>query len=261
MIGKSFNKCRFYIFVFILKGISGFLLGGICFFALAEEGSLISVVTSRNGKVSYIYLSPLHYEAKKKDLNSIQITPQDSQRDRPMELIMYSTCNRDHPQKKVALGFRAQFLMVYFLLSQHPDDRRAAYYLLPKAWFRMLKEEIRGHPHFKEEGVIRIAGVHNKLWEVNIERSDVTGIANPNKDYSINFSKNSDQPLFVQNLLMMAKPSTEGVPQITLILESPSIYVRATYNLIHKGTRQYQPIKSMNIMEWWRKQRKWCPLK
>ena len=117
------------------------------------------------------------------------------------------------------------------------------------------------NPHFQEEGVIRIAGVHNKLWEVNIERSDVTRIANPNKDYSISFSKDADQPLFIQALLSAAKLSAKGIPQVTLILESPSLYVGATYVLIYRGARQYQPIRTMNIMEWWRKQQKWCPIK
>lgn len=230
-------------------------------YASAEKLPLMSAVISPNGNVSYINIAPLYYETKKKDLDPIKISPQDSQRDRPMELIIYSTCNRGNPQQESALGLRAQFLMVSFLLSQHPDDKRAAYYLFPNAWFRMMKEGIRGHPHFQEEGMIRIAGIHNKLWEVNIERSDVTGVANPNKDYSISFSTDSDQPLFIQALLSAAKSSTEGVPQITLILESPSLYVSATYNLIHTGTKQYQPIQKMDIREWWRKQQKWCPSK
>ena len=259
---KNSTKSKKNIFPFLnFKGISIALLTITSLPLLAEDLSLISVVISRNGNVSYIYLSPLHYEAQKKDFKHIQISPQDSQRDRPMELILYSTCNRGNPQQESVLGFRAQFLMVSFLLSQHPDDKRAAYYLFPNAWFRMLKEGIRGHPHFQEEGIIRMAGVHNKLWEVNIERSDVTGIANPNKDYSISFSKDSDQPLFIQALLAAAKPSAEGIPQVTLILESPRLYIRATYNLIHKGARQYQPIQKMNLMEWWRKQLSWCPLK
>ena len=264
--------CRFYIkdklksfYFLILKLIYIVLLLTFCFSALAEE-SLISVVTSRNGNVTYINLAPFQYEAKKKDLELIQVSPENPADNRkpgelrPMELIMYSTCNRGDPKRESALGFRAQVLLVSFLLSQHPNDRPVAYYLMPTGLFRMLKEAIRGHPYFQEEGIIRVEGIHNKIWEVDIQRSDVTGIANPNKDYSISFSKDADQPLFIEALKSAAKPAENQVPQVTILLESPSLYVRATYNLIHKGARQYQPIKTMNIISWWSKQQKWCPL-
>ena len=220
------------------------------------------MVISRNGNVSYINLAPLSYKAKRKGLDPIHVSPGtfDNKRLRPMELIIYSTCNRGDPQQESVLGFRAQVLLVSFLLSQHPDDKPVAYYLMPSGWSRMLKEAIRGHPHFQEEGIIRIDG-HDKLWNVNIQRSDVTGIANPNKDYSIKIVKEADQPLFIQALMSAAKPSAKGIPQVTVLLESPSLYVKAAYALIHKGARQYQPIKTMNIRKWWSKQQKWCPKK
>ena len=177
-----------------------------------------------------------------------------------MELILYSTCNRSTPNQQVdaALGFRAQFLVVNFLMPPHPDDVPAAYYLSPKGLFRMLKEAVRNHPYFQEEGVIRIAGVHNKIWKVNIQKSDIA-FSNPKPDYVIEFSKEADQPLFIQALKSATKLAENQIPQVTILLESPSLYVSATYALIHKGSRQYQPIKTMNILKWWSKQQKWCP--
>ena len=249
----------------ILKVAAGVLFLTPCFFVSAEE-SLISVVHSNNGNVTYINMSPLRYEAKKEGFSLIQVTPENSAEIRepgelrPMELIMYSTCNRGDPQREAAIGFRAQVLLVSFLMSPHPDDLLAAYYLLPLGWFRMIKEGIRGHPYFYEKGVIRIEGVHNKLWEVTIQRSDVTA-TNAKTDYSIGISKEADQPLFIQALKSAAKPAENNVPQVTLILESPSLYVRATYNLIHKGSREYQLFKKVNILKWWGKQQKWCPIK
>ena len=85
-------------------------------FVSAEDSFLISVVTSRNGNVSYVNIAPLHYEAKRKDLDPIQISPGDEKNIkpgnlRPMELIIYSTCNRGNPQKEATLGFRAQVLL------------------------------------------------------------------------------------------------------------------------------------------------------
>ena len=256
----------------ILK-ISSFsrLIGGILLlitssFVFADE-SLISVTISRNGNVSYVNLSPLHYEAKKKNFDLIKVSPEDFVNKRkpgelrPMELILYSGCNRGDPQKEAALGFRAQVLLVSFLMSPHPEDLPATHYLLPLGWFRMLKEAIRGHPYFYEEGIIRIAGVHDKIWEVNIQRSDVTAV-NSKTDYSIKFSKDADQPLFIQTLKSAAKPlENSNIPQVTLLLESPSLYVSATYALVYKGSRNYQPIKSMNILKWWSKQQNWCPRK
>ena len=258
------NKWKTFYFL-ALKLISGVLFLNSCFSVFADE-SLISVVISRNGNVSYVNIAPLYYEVKKKGFDFIQISQGDSIKNRkpgelrPMELIIYSTCNRGDPQKEAALGFRAQFLLVNFLMSPHPDDLPAAYYLLPTGLFRMLKEAIRGHPYFYEEGTIKIDGVHNKIWKVNIRRSDVTAV-NSKTDYSISFSNDADQPLFMQALKSAAKPDKNQVPQVTILLESPSLYVRATYALIHKGARQYQPIKTMNILKWWSKQQKWCPAK
>ena len=220
--------------------------------------SLISVVTSRNGNVSYVNLSPLHYEAEKKGLDPIKISPEDPQRDRPMELIIYSTCNRGDPQKEAALGWRAKFLGVNFLLSPHPDDLPAAYYLSPTGLFRMGKEAVKGHPYFKEEGSLKISGDSDKLWKVNIQRSDTTAV-NSKTDYRIELSKEMDQPLFIEALKSAAKPSVKGILQVTVSLESPSLSVKATYNLVHKGARQYQPIQKMSIIEWWSKQQTWCP--
>lgn len=247
----------------VLSLLTGFLLLISCFPVFADE-SLISVTMSRNGNVSYVNIAPLHYEAKKKDFNLIQASPNSMQNRkpgelRPMELIIYSTCNRGDPQKESVLGFRAQFLLVSFLLSPHPDDLPATHYLLPLGWFRMLKEAIRGHPYFYEEGIIRIAGVHNKLWDVTIKRSDVTAV-NSKTDYFINFVNDADQPLFIEALKSAAKPpQNSNIPQITLFLESPSLYVNSTYALTYRGSRNYQPIKSINILKWWSKQQAWCP--
>ena len=214
--------------------------------------------------MSYVNIAPLYYEAEKKGLSLIQDTTENPFENgrpkelRPMELIIYSTCNRGNLQKEAALGFRAQFLAVNFLMSPHPDDLPATYYLLPLGWFRMLKESVRGHPYFYEEGIIRIVGVPNKTWDVHIQRSDVTAV-NSKTDYSIEFSEEADQPLFIQALKKAARPAENQIPQVTVLLESPSLSVRATYNLIHKGARQYQPIKTMNVLKWWSKQQKWCP--
>ena len=257
------NRLKIYSFSRLIGGIL-FLIA--CSSVFADE-SLISVTISRNGNVSYVNLMPLHYEAKKKDLDLIEVSPDKPLKNRkpgelrPMELIIYSSCNRGDPQKQAAFGFRAQVLLVSFLMSPHPDDLPATHYLLPLGWFRMLKEAIRGHPYFYEEGIIRIAGVHHKIWEVNIQRSDVTAV-NSKTDYSIGFSKDAEQPMFIQALQSAAKPlENSNIPQVTLLLESPSLYVSATYALVYKGSRNYQPIKSMNILKWWSKQQKWCPIK
>ena len=251
---------------FFKKLVCSFLLLTVCSFAHTDD-SLISAVISRNGNVSYVSIAPLYYEAKKKDFDLIQVPLNSSAKNRkpgelrPMELIIYSTCNKGDPQRESALGFRSQFLLVNFLLSPHPDDLPAAHYLLPLGWFRMLKEAIRGHPYFYEEGIIRIADIHNKLWDVTIKRSDVTAV-NSKTDYSIKFVNDADQPLFIKALKSAAKSSqSSNIPQVTLVLESPSLYVRSTYSLIHKGARTYQLIKSINILEWWSKQQSWCPRK
>ena len=222
---------------------------------------LISVIISGNGNVSYVNLSPLHYEAKKKGLKPIKITPQDSQKDRPMELIIYATCDRaGDAQGMSVLGFRAKFLRVNFLLSPHPKDLPAAYYLSPKGLFRMGKELSEKRPYFQEEGNIKILGAQGKVWGVNIRRSDTTAV-NPKTDYRIELSEEADQPLFIKALMSAAKSSAEGIPQVTVLLESPSLHVKATYSLISGGGRQYKLIRRMNIIEWWNKQLKWCPNK
>ena len=250
------DKLKFILVVFFLS---------FCFSAFADI-SLISLVTSRNGKVSYVHLAPLHYEVKKKGFDLIRVSPESSFDNRkqgelrPMKLVIYSTCNRGESKQEVALGFRAQFLRVNFLMRPHPDDLSAAHYLSPVGWFRMLKEAVRGHPYFQEKGMIRIAGAHNKTWEINIQRSDVTAV-NPKTDYFIEFAKDADQPLFIQALKEASKPAENQIPQVTVLLESPSLSVKATYALIHKGARQYQAIKTMNILNLWSKQLKWCPQK
>ena len=267
MICNFLEKYKLKSFSFLnLKWTVAALLFTTCSFVLAGDRSLISVVISNNRNVSYINLAPLYYEAKKKNLDLIQVSPGNEKNIkpgdlRPMELTIHSTCNRGDLQKEAALGFRAQVLLVSLLLSPHPDDMPTAYYLLPLGWFRMLKEAIRGHPHFQGKGVLRVAGIHNKLWNVNITRSDVTGVANPIKDYSIEIVKEVNQPSFIKALMLAAKPAKNNIPQVTVSLKSPSLYVRATYNLIHKGARQYQTIKKMNVKEWWRKQQGWCPEK
>lgn len=261
MICLFLIKDKVHLFYFLILKLV--LLPVFCFSVLAQE-SLISVVTSRNGNVSYVNLAPLHYEAKKKGFDLIRVSPENSVDNRkpgelrPMELIIYSTCNRGEPKKEAALGFRSQFLRVNFLMSPHPDDLLAAYYLLPLGWFRMLKEALRGHPYFYEEGAMSIAGVSDKSWQIHIQRSDVTAV-NSKTDYSIEFSKDADQPLFIQALKQAARAAKNQMPQVTVLLKSPSLHVEATYALIHKGARNYQAIKSMNILKWWGKQLKWCP--
>lgn len=259
-----FMKGKRKTFCFLVSKLTSIVLFlTSCFFIFADE-SLISVVTSRNENVSYVNIAPLYYEAKRKGFDLIQVSPGDFKNRKPgelkpMELIIYSTCNRGNPQKEAALGFRSQFLLVNFLMSPHPDDLPAAYYLLPAGLFRMFKEVLRGHPYFYEKGIVRIVGVHNKVWEVDIQRSDVTAV-NSKTDYSVSFSQDADQPLFIQALKSAAKPAKSQVPQVTVLLESLNLYVRATYALIHKGSRQYQPVKTMNILNWWSKQQKWCPV-
>ena len=122
---RFFIKDKLKNFYFLILKL--ILFPTFCFSVFADV-ALISVVTSRNGKVSYINVMPLHYEAKKKDLDPIQVSLGASidnkkwRELRPMELIIYSACNRGDPQKEAALGFRAQFLQVNFLMSPHPDD-------------------------------------------------------------------------------------------------------------------------------------------
>ena len=250
------DKLKFILVVFFLS---------FCFSVFAER-DLISLVTSRNGKVSYVNMAPLHYEAKKKGFDLIRVFPGSSLdkskpgESRPMELVIYSTCNQGEPKQEAALGFRAQFLLVSFLMSPHPGDLPAAHYLLPVGWFRMLKEALRGHPYFQEKGEIRIAGSPNEVWELDIQRSDVTAV-NPKTDYFIGFSKDMDQPLFIQALKEASKPAEDQTPQVTILLESPSLSVKATYALIHKGTKQYHTVKSINILNLWSKQQKGCPKK
>ena len=247
----------------ILKPICVVVFLSFCFPVFADK-SLISVVISRNGNVSYVNIAPLYYSAQKKGFGLIQDTPERPFKNkrpkelRPMELVIYSTCNRGNPKQETALGFHAQFLMVNFLINPHPEDLPAAHYLSPVGLFRMLKEVVRGHPYFYEEGTMRIEGAPNKIWKVHIQRSDFTAV-NSKTDYFIGFSNKEDQPLFIQALKSSAKPAKNNIPQVTVFLESPSLYVKAVYALIHKGSRQYQPIKTMNILKWWGRQQKWCP--
>ena len=256
-------KCYLRIFWFLL--LSGILPITACSTTVeAKDESLISVVISRSGTVSYINLSPLHYEAKRKGVSPIQMPAGVSLNQKPgelkpMQLIIYSTCDREESQKGSVLGLRQRFLHSSLLLAPHPDDRPAAYYLLPTGIFRMLKQAIRGRPYFKEDGTIKIFGSQNTGWPVNIVREDVTAV-NSKEDYSIEFSDFTDQPLFIQALKTEAKP-VDTIPQVTILLKSPSLYVKATYALIYKGSRNYQALKSINLIEWWNKQQRWCPRK
>ena len=43
---------------------------------------------------------------------------------------------------------------------------------------------------------------------------------------------------------------------MTVVLESPSLYVKATYALVHKGARDYQTISSLSLLKWWSKNSK-----
>lgn len=240
---------------------STLLLSGFPALADTNKEPLISVIISRSGTVSYISMSPLHYEAKQKDMSTIKMLPgidpnRKSDELKPMQLIIYSTCDSEDQS---VLGLRPKFLHSSLLLSPHPDDRLAAYYLLPTGLFRMLKEAIRGHPYFKEEGIIEIPGTKNAKWLVNITRSDITA-TNSKTDYFIKFSNTTDQPLFIQAVKLAAKP-VDKIPQVTILLKSPRLYVKATYALIYKGSRNYQTIKSISIIDWWNKQQKWCPRK
>ena len=265
MYKTTYLKCKQE--VFNLFGGFIFLIISSSVFADENIEPLISVVISRSGTVSYINLAPLYYETKRKGMSSIQMPPGISPHQKqgelnPMQLIIYSTCDREDPQKGSVLGLRPQFLHSSLLLSPHPDDRPAAYYLLPTGLFRMLKAAIRGSSYyFEEEGVIKVSHSQNTDWPVNITRSDVTA-TNSKTDYSIEFSIVTDQPLFIQDLISSANPIGKNkIPQVTILLESPSLYVKATYALVHKGTRTYQPIKSISIIDWWEKQQRWCPRK
>ena len=232
--------------------------------SVSANESLISVTISRSGNVSYLSLAPLLYEAKRKDMSPIQASPETQfEREpaelRPMELIIYSTCDRVDPQKGSVIGLRPQFLHSSLLLSPHPEDLPAAYYLSPIGLFRMVKQVARGKPYFKEAGTITIFNTPNTTWHVHITREDITA-TNPKNDYFIEFSNTTDQPLFIQSLKSAATPNGKNeIPQVTTLLESPSLHVKATYTLIHKGAIDYQPVKTVNIIDWWSKQQTWCP--
>lgn len=259
-------KLKNFKFLNILAGI---LLLTACFFedVSAAEKSLISVTMSRSGNVSYVSLAPLYYEARRKGFNSITVSPGDSFENkepwelRPMELIIYSTCDRVDPEQGSVLDLRPQFLHVNFLLSPHPKDLPAAYYLLPRGLFRMFKQLVfrGGKAYFEEKGTIKLSSGQNTAWSVKISREYITA-TNPKTDYSIEFSDTANQPLFIQELKSEAV-YVGKTPQVTVLLESPSLYVKATYALIHKGARDYQPVKAVNIIKWWNKQQTWCPRK
>ena len=225
---------------------------------------LISEIISHSKNVSYLAISPLSYKAKRKNMGFIQVSPETyfekkSAELRPMELIIYSTCDRVDPQQGSVLGLHPQFLHSHLLLSPHPDDLPASYYLSPLGLFRMFRQIVAGRPYFKEKGIIRVFNVQDTVWHVNIVRGDITA-TNSKTDYSIEFSNFTDQPLFIQALKSAAKPESKSkVPQVAILLESPNLHVEATYNLIHKGKRNYQPFKKMNIIDLWNKQQIWCP--
>ncbi len=238
----------------------GVLLLTIGSAAFADE-ALISVIISRSGNVSYLNMSPLHYEAKRKGMSPIQVSQGDFSEKptefRPMKLIIYSTC----AQKSSALDIRPQFLYASLLLSPHPDDVPAAHIFSPIGLFRILKQVVRGHPYVNEKGTIKLSGRQNESWHVDIYREDTTYVS-PKEDYHIEFSHITDQPLFIQALKSAAKPTGKNkIPKVTVLLESPSLYVKATYALIHKGAKNYQEVETMNIIEWWNKQQTWCPRK
>ena len=230
--------------------------------ASADE-SLISVIISRSGNVSYLSISPFYYEAKREGMSPIQASlethfDKKPTELKPMKLIIYSTCDRVDPKKGSVLGLRPQFLHSSLLLSPHPDDLPAAHYLSPIGLFRMFKQIVRGSPYFKEEGTITILATQT-IWPVNITREDTTA-TNPKNDYFIEFSNTTDQPLFIQALKAAAAPEGKNkIPKVTILLESPSLNVKATYALVHKGTKDYQPFKTINIIDWWSKQQSWCP--
>ena len=225
------------------------------FVAFTEE-RLISVTLSRSENVSYVSIAPLHYEARRDGQNSIHAPPGASF-GKPMELGLFTTCDRVDPKKGSVIGLRPQFLHVSFLLRSHPNDLSAAYYLSPVGLFRMLKHAFRGHPYFEEEGTIKLPRIPDAVWGVHITREDTTATS-PKNDYSIEFSHTADQPKFIQTL-QSAVVFEKGIPQVTVLLESPRLYVKATYALKHKGAYNYQEVKAINILDWWRKQQSWCP--
>ena len=249
-------------YVFNILGGLIFLTMSLVVFAGASDEPLISVIISQSGTRSYLSLSPLYYEAKRKGIGSIQIPSGISPHQKrgvfkPMQLNIYSTCEREYPKKGSDLGLRPQFLHSSLLLAPHSDDLPAASYLLPRGFFRMLKEVIRGRPYFKEEGTVKIFD-RDIEWPVNITRSDVTA-TNSQTDYFIEFSNVTDQPVFIQALKAAAKlVGKNKIPQVVVLLTSPSLYVKATYALIHRGTKNYQNIKLINIVDWWNKQQRWC---
>ena len=241
----------------LLKIAVGILLFVTGFSVFAAAG-FISVILSRSENVSYVSISPLRYEVERAGQNPIQISPKTGKAaDWPMELIIYSTCDRVDPQKGSVIGLRPQFLHVNFLLSPHPNDLSAAHYLSPIGLFRMLKHAFRGHPYFEEEGTIKLLRIPDAVWDIHITREDITATS-PKNDYSIEFSHVADQPKFIR-ALQSAVVFKKGVPQVTVLLESPRLYVKATYTLRYKGAYNYQEVKTINILDWWKKQQTWCP--
>ena len=224
--------------------------------AAFAEGGFISVTLSRSGNVSYVSIAPFHYKAERVGEASIQAPPGASF-GKPMELGLFTTCDRVDPQKGSVIDLRPQFLHVNFLLRPHPNDLPAAHYLSPIGLFRMLKYAFRGHPYFEENGTIKLLHIPDAVWDVHITREDTTATS-PKNDYSIEFFHPADQPKFIQ-ALQSAVVLVDGIPQVTVLLKSPRLYVKATYALIHKGAHNYQEVKSMNILDWWCKQQTWCP--
>ena len=212
--------------------------------------NLISVVISRNGDVSYVTISPLYFDAQRKGQDPVRTKPGASIAQQ-MELTIYSTCNRTEPQ----------VFDVSLLLRPHLNDPEPAYYLSGTGIGRMLKQfALRGgEPFFNEKGTLTLLGVQNAVWPVTIARADFTATG-AKGSYSIGFDNPENQRKFIQTFEPIGRYSAgKNPPQAILVLQSPSIQVRATYALIHPSTENYKKFKSVNISNWWSKQLAWCP--
>ena len=74
--------------------------------------------------------------------------------------------------------------------------------------------------------------------------------------YKISFLNPSSAHLFIHILKSEAEPmGQKKIPQVVILLESPSFYIKATYALIRGNNEEWDKI----IKDRWNKILSWCP--
>ena len=214
---------------------------------------------SNDGKALYINISPIYYTARQKGFSPIEmpsnILPKKLS-SRPLSLTIFGLCDSASPKEREIPGHfspQTQIIETSFTITPLPNDKKAVLTLSWKGLFREFQQMIRGGPYFIEKG----GGITIKdyTWPVIIKRYDVA-FYSTEQDYTVRFSNPSDGHLFMHVLKSSAVPiGTKKIPQIEVLLKSPSFHISAVYALERGSNDEWDK----KIKDRWNKILSWCP--